>query len=139
MMDKIIQNAFEYGGVIYNSVRVHDFVETPNGEYFTDGGLEYIRRNFSSNGVTQYGDMKDLTLTGNSTLSDICDNLVWGTYGIDGNQPLTWIRIKDMTIDHQMAVLENCKNIGSLTKFVLQYWINQFEKFKRMGVQWNIS
>jgi hypothetical protein len=131
-MVKIIQNAFEYNDVIYNSTHVHDYVQTVDGKYFTDGGLEYIRRNFGSDNEECF----DLALSEAHTLEEICNRMVWGTYGINGDQPLKWIRIRDMTTSHQMAVLENCKNIGALTKYVLQYWINQNERFKRMGIEY---
>ena len=127
-MANLIQNAFEYDGVIYNSIHVHEFVQTSDGRYFTDGGLEYIRRNFANNEC-----VIDLSLGPTNTIEEVCNRLVWGTYGINGDQPLTWIRIKDMTDSHRMAVLENCKGIGALTKYVLQYWINQNVKF---GVGW---
>ena len=32
--------------------------------------------------------------------------LFWGTYGKDGNQPISYIAIKDMTIGHLQACLE---------------------------------
>lgn len=127
-MAKLIQNAFEYDGVIYNSTHVHDFVQTPDGAYCTDGGLEYLRRNFFCDG--DYEDIKDLTLDSNSTIEEICNKLVWGTYGINGDQPLKWVRIADMTDSHRLAVLENCQNIGALAKYVLQYWINRGKSFR---------
>lgn len=129
-MVKIIQNAFEYDGVIYNSTHVHDYVSTQDGKYFTDGGLEYIRRNFVNN-----EDIFDLSLSEVNTLEEICNRMIWGTYGINQDQPLTWIRIRDMTTSHQMAVLENCKGIGALTKYVLQYWVNMYTQATRMGIE----
>lgn len=128
-MVKLIQNAFEYDDVIYNSTHVHEFVQTTDGRYFTDGGLEYIRRNFIDNACCV-----DLSLDESNSLSEICERLLWGTYGINGDQPLKWVRIKDMTLSHKLAVLETCKGIGALTKYVLQYWINlEDNRFTRLA------
>jgi hypothetical protein len=33
----------------------------------------------------------------------------WGTRGKDGKQPLTWVPLADMTTDHILAILDNCK------------------------------
>ena len=100
---KLIRNALQTpDGTIIESTHRHDYVTytDANGKgYMVDGGLVYIRR--SAN-----GDEIDMSLYNDQPHEVQRDVLTWGTYGIDGNQPLQYKTIADMDTGHLEAVVE---------------------------------
>ena len=102
-------------GTILESKSRHDYKEhvDSNGKtYMVDGGIDYIRR-------SAHGDEIDMSLYDDQTHDVQAQVLTWGTYGINGDQPLRWIPIADMETDHIKAVLENVKNIQPVYKTVM--------------------
>jgi hypothetical protein len=102
-MERIIRNAIVTpDGTLLVSRHTHDYVghTDKNGEYyFTDGGTDYIRR---SANVTREMER--------DVYSDDCHTIVreyleWGTYGRSGSGPLKHVRLKDMDLDHILAIL----------------------------------
>lgn len=92
-------------GTILTSHHVHDYVTyvDANGEeYMVDGGTEYLRRSLCKE------PHEELSIYSNDPHIEIRKHLEWGTYGINGDQPLTWVALEDMSSDHIRAVLENC-------------------------------
>jgi hypothetical protein len=67
-----------------------------------DGGLEYTRRNVHAD--APYEELSVYTTDGHDRVREV---VKWGTYGKDGNQPLTHILLKDMNTEHIEACLEN--------------------------------
>ena len=100
---KLIRNALQTpDGTIIESTHRHDYVTytDANGKgYMVDGGLAYLRR--SAN-----GDEIDMSLYNDQPHEVQRDVLTWGTYGIDGNQPLQYKTIADMDTGHLEAVVE---------------------------------
>ena len=81
----------------------HDYKthKDANGEtYMIDGGTDYARRSVNTEPA------EDLSLYSCMDHTYLREKLVWGTYGIDGDQPLTYIALKDMTTPHIEAVLK---------------------------------
>ena len=119
MTDKylLIRNAFRTpDGTILQSRHRHDFVThtDANGKfYMLDGGLSYVRR--SANGDEE---MMAVTLAEpHEEIREACD---WGTYGINGDQPLSYITLCDMSDAHINAVLENVPSINTAIKTAMQ-------------------
>jgi hypothetical protein len=80
---------------------VHDFVgyTDKNGQYYAvDGGNSYTRRVFD-----KY-DFTDKTVYSDDPFEVIRQHLYRGTVGINGDQPLTWIKLCDMDTEH----IKNC-------------------------------
>jgi len=107
----LIQNAVYHKGKkkFYISKHRHDFVEIPlessaMGESWTfiDGGLDYQRRGFISHPDLDLS----YTLFSNATDQNLVDHLLWGTYGVNGDQPLTYVLLKDCSSDHLQNILE---------------------------------
>ena len=93
-------------GTILESRNRHDFrtyVDKNGKTYMIDGGLDCVR------GSAQ-GDEKYVSVYDTSPMKEVREHMTWGTYGKDGNQPLSYIKLKDMESDHIRAVL-NLKNI----------------------------
>jgi len=103
-MSNIIRNALQTpDGTIIESRSVHDYqthVDANGCEYMVDGGLSYIRR--SAN-----GDEIDLTVTLDDPHDIVREALTWGTYGPNGDEPLTYVKLCDMETDHIKACIKN--------------------------------
>jgi hypothetical protein len=113
---KLIRNAIQTpDGTIIESHSRHDYVThtDANGKgYMVDGGLDYIRR--SAN-----GDEIDMSLYNDQPHEVQRDVLTWGTYGINGDQPLQYKSIANMDTGHLEAVVE-MKNVCPLRRKCMQ-------------------
>lgn len=105
-MSTLVYNAIRTpDGTVLESRHRHDYVVylDKNGkEYMVDGGLEYIRRNVHDD--APYEELSVYTTDGHDRIRDV---VKWGTYGRDGNQPLSYILLKDMNTEHIQACLDN--------------------------------
>ena len=106
-MDKqnyIVYNAIRTpDGTLLESHNRHDYVVhiDKNGEeYMNDGGNSYFRRSVNKEGY------KDLTVYSDSPHKDIREVITWGSYGIKGDQPIKYLKLKDMETPHIEAILE---------------------------------
>jgi len=94
-------------GTILRSRNRHDYVTymDKNGkEYMLDGGLDYVRS--SANGDEEF-----LTVTTDSPHDEIREAVLWGTYGKEGDQPLSFIKLLDMETAHIQAVIQTVQGI----------------------------
>lgn len=102
MKDNIIYNAIRTpDGTILESRNRHDYVTyvDKNGkQYMVDGGHDYLRRN-------NHEDYEELTVYYSDGHIKVREFLYWGTRGKDGNEPLTYVKLKDMSTEHLMAVM----------------------------------
>lgn len=103
-MDIIYNGLRTPDGTVLESLHRHDCVThvDKNGKtYLLDGGLSYVR-------YSCHGDEELLTMY--DTEPHAMQRLVlkWGTYGINGDQPLKRVTIASMSTDHLRAVMDNC-------------------------------
>ena len=88
-------------GTILISRHHHDYVShtDSNGSYyFLDGGNNYIRCSGNATNLLT-------TLTTDDPHLLVRDYLQWGTYGVDGNQPRTYVTLANMETGHIQAVI----------------------------------
>jgi len=99
----LIRNAIQTpDGTVLVSRSRHDYKThtDANGKtYMVDGGLEYVRR-------SAHGDEVDLCLYDDAPHIIQASVLKWGTYGINGDQPLKYVTIAEMDTAHIEAVLK---------------------------------
>lgn len=151
MKNKIIQNALliNHTGEILVSASNHDYKERniPNVDiikynknmprlyklqdliklcfyssvryFMVDGGLDYIRQSANEKHEVTY-----LNLYENSTIEELADKLIWGTYGKDGKQPFKYVLLKNCETEHLQAIL-NIGDIGTLYSRTINYILNQ--------------
>ena len=84
----------------------HDFVshKDKNGEiYICDGGTEYIRRSINNEPY------EDLSLYSDDPFEILRENIIWGSRGKHGNEPLHYKSISNMSSNHIKSILSNCK------------------------------
>lgn len=102
-MDKLIRNAFRTpDGTILTSHSRHDYksyTDANGSTYMIDGGLDYVR---GSNN----GDEECLCVYSSDSFAKRRLAATWGTRGINGDQPLEYKRVADMSIGHLVAVLD---------------------------------
>mgnify|MGYP000030855634 FL=1 len=90
-------------GTVIESTNRHDYVthKDQNGAtYMIDGGLDYVRS--SAN-----GDEEHLAVYLEDGHEQVRSALTWGTYGINGDQPLKRVKLSDMNSNHIRAVLKD--------------------------------
>ena len=120
-MEKLLCNRIRTpDGTILESMHRHDYVTytDANGkEYMVDGGLDYLRRN-----VHDDAPYEELSLYSGDYHQLIRQAFKWGTRGIDGKQPLTWLVLQDMATDHIEAILETQTQ---LRDHIRQVFINE--------------
>lgn len=91
----------------YRSSHVHDYVTIafPDGaEYSLDGGTDYMRRGCSTG--FDHSRIVDWSLYEDDSFDMIKRKLLWGTYGISGDQPLRWKPLIECDSDHLRAILK---------------------------------
>jgi len=113
----IIQNALKClaCGKIIASTSVHDYASCGcANKAMVDGGKEYIRCGWIDKELIQ-----DLSVFEKDSFETMCDKLVWGSYGIKGDEPLKFNFIKDLEVDHINAILKNVKSISFYHKEVM--------------------
>lgn len=107
-MNRLLVNAWRCpDGTILESRGVHDckfYGDWKVGHgWMVDGGLEYCR--CGGEGLTFVGCYE------NDPIQIIRELFTWGTYGPQGNQPKTYVKLRDMSKEHIEAILETQKQI----------------------------
>ena len=104
--------------LIYNAIRTpdgtvivsrsrHDYrthTDANGKEYMVDGGFDYCRS-------TVHADQEWLGVYSNNIHEKKRTVMEWGTYGPKGDQPLKYVKLMDMSLDHIQAILDNVPNI----------------------------
>lgn len=102
-MSKILYNAIRTpDGTLLESKFRHDYVTHTdlNGlRYMVDGGHAYLRR-----ALMPAAPYEELSLTEDSYIGDIRKVWTWGTYGKNGDEKYSRVKLKDMTEDHIKAI-----------------------------------
>lgn len=110
-------------GTVIESTHIHDYKtheDEVSGEvYMTDGLGPYVRRTVN---IVPY---VDLSVTTESSHEEIREVFTWGTYGKDGKQPRTEVKLKDMQTEHIEAILLTQKHIFGT--YVEDLFINELE------------
>ncbi|MFT5662020.1 MAG: hypothetical protein ACI9TV_002668 [Sulfurimonas sp.] len=89
-----------------------------NGKYYgIEGGLAYQRIFYDKK------DYIDASIYTTDDFTIIRENIVWDTYGIDGNDELKHVRIKDLELDH----IENILLLPSLSMVFENMLLSEIE------------
>ncbi len=114
---KLLHNSLQTpDGTVLVSRSRHDYNEytDANGKlYMIDGGLDYVR-------CSAHGDEVHLTVWSDNSHETIRERVEWGTYGPNGDQPLTYVKIKDMTTDHLEACVRTQPGAKMFDVFVTE-------------------
>ena len=103
MTAKLIRNALQTpDGTLLESRFRHDYkthVDANGKTYMIDGGLDYVR-------CSANGDEIHHCVWNDDPFDKVREAITWGTYGINGDQPLSYIKLCDMETEHIKAVLK---------------------------------
>lgn len=91
-------------GTILESFHRHDYktyVDKNGLEYMVDGGLDYLRRN-----VHDQAPYEELSVSADCPFETFREEMKWGTRGKDGKQPLKYVPLKKLTVEHIQAILD---------------------------------
>ena len=102
-MRKLVLNRIRTpDGTVLTSKNQHDFRshrDTITGElYFTDGGSSYIRRSIN---IKPY---EDLSLYSDDPFEILRENITWSSRGKNGNEPLHYKSVSNMSTNHINAI-----------------------------------
>lgn len=103
-------------GTELRSYNRHDYkthVDANGKEYMIDGGLSYIR-------CSANGDEKFITITTDDPFDVQREFFVWGTYGKEGKDPLKYVALKDLEVDHINAIVETQHQIPSYIRALFE-------------------
>lgn len=103
-MANLLRNAIRCpDGTVLESHYRHDFrqhTQEDGRHYSVDGGLHYRRVGFSDN------EYEDLCVYDTDSHETIRNNATWGSRGPNGDQPLQYKYIKDMSDEHLVDVID---------------------------------
>jgi len=84
----------------YSHYDYKEYVDANGKTYMVDGGLSYQRR-------SAHGDEIDDSLyLHEDEFAVIREQVTWGTYGKNGDQPLRYVPVSEMSNEHIHAVLD---------------------------------
>ena len=96
------------------SINRHDYkvYKDKNGEtYMTDGGCDYLRRT-----IGQKEPYEDISVYADDPHEKIREVFMWGTYGEEGDKPLEYLLLKELTTEHIKAIIRNCGHVPQWRK-----------------------
>lgn len=104
-VNSIIQNAIKHtsSNTILMSIHRWDYksLELPNGSMISvDGGLDYLK------GTYQHPEVENLSVWKFDSIEEKANKLLWGTRGIDGEQPVVFKPLISLTEEHLEAILK---------------------------------
>ena len=112
-------------GTILTSEHVHDYktyVDVNGKEYMVDGGREYLRRT-----VWEDAPFEELSIYEDAPFDVIREVLAWGTYGREGDQPLFFIKLYNMSDDHIRAIIRLKQGASWIRDFMKKELIYRIE------------
>ncbi len=75
----------------------HDYNRCLCGAISVDGGNSYLKRG---------GNYIETSLTSQNSFEEIREGFEWGSYGKNGDEPLHYIKLKDLETGHINAILK---------------------------------
>jgi hypothetical protein len=112
-MRYIIRNAIRTpDGTILESRFRHEYVNhvDENGKYyFTDGGLDYIRR-------TGYSDAESLDVFSDDPHELIRQHFTWATFGVKMDGDIKYVKLYNLSTDHIENILRTQTNLRDHVK-----------------------
>lgn len=102
MNEEIILNRIQCNlcGDIITSHYRHNFVSCKCTCCSVDGGRSYLKRSYSFAGEEGSLPYTELSITSSASFEDVRKALMRGSRGVNGDQPLTWVALSDISDDY---------------------------------------
>lgn len=111
-MRKLIKNSIRTpDGTVLTSRHRHDFKshkDKNNEIYVCDGGIDYIKRSVN---IEPY---EDLSLYSTDSFEKLREGIEWGSRGKNGDEPLQYKSISNMSNNHINSILSQYKLVEHL-------------------------
>jgi len=104
------------------SLEQHDFNSCSCGNLNVYGGKAYTKR--LHNGCDTW---KELSLYSDSPHGELREKLERGGRGIDGRQPLTWVKIKDINDKWLDSLITYCEDLGQYGSIHYLMYLDELE------------
>lgn len=112
---------------VISSYTTHDYNICKCGKVAVDGGTSYLKRAYDD-GATY----TEMTIYSNDKFVIVRENFRWGTFGKDGRQPLTYIRLCDLSTEHITAILDS----GFVKKeYIKKLFVKELKYRKRKNIK----
>ena len=119
-MERLIYNAIRTpDGTVLESLHRHDYREytDKNGlEYMVDGGIDGYHRRIIQDSAP-YEELSVSLEDGHEAVREVAK---WGTWGVNGDQPLSYVILKDMSTEHIQACLDNVPRMHAHYKIAFE-------------------
>ena len=106
-MRKLIKSSIKCpDGTILTSRHRHDYqahLDKNKELYVNDGGINYIRRSINKEPY------EDISLYSDDSFEKLREGLEWASFGKNGDEPLHYKSVSNMSTKHIKAILLNCK------------------------------
>lgn len=120
---RILQNMIRTpDGKILVSGSVHDYKSytDKNGHNYTvDGGRSYLHRTLVNDAPYE-----ELSLHEGDSHEKIRDGFTWGSRGVNGDQPIVFNLLKDLSTDHVTAIIGTQQH---LEDYILEVFVNELD------------
>ena len=131
-MRKLIKNSIRTpDGTVLTSRHRHDYQshkDTKSNEiYINDGGTSYIRRSINE---VPY---EDLSLYSTDSFEKLREGIEWGTFGKNGNEPLQYKLISNMSTNHINAIFSQYR-LADYLKEVFEKEISYRNECEKKGL-----
>ena len=133
-MRKLIRNAMiTPDGTLLQSRHRHDFVQYTDANglvYMVDGGLDYIRRS-----INDSAPHVDKCVYDDVPHEEQREVATWGTYGKNGDEPLSYVTVANMSTEHIKAVIETQDNVLEqlLTVLKAELWYRDVIRVRKLN------
>jgi hypothetical protein len=133
-MRKLIRNAMiTPDGTLLQSRHRHDFVQYTDANglvYMVDGGLDYIRRS-----INDSAPHVDKCVYDDVPHEEQREVATWGTYGKNGDEPLSYVTVANMSTEHIKAVVKTQDNVLEqlLTVLKAELWYRDVIRVRKMN------
>ena len=129
-MRKLVLNRIRTpDGTDLTSRHVHDYQshKDKNGEiYMCDGGTSYLKRSVNEESY------EDLSLYSTDSFEKLREGIEWGTFGKNGNEPLHYKSVSNMSSNHINSILSQYK-LEDYLKEVFEKEISYRNECKQKG------
>ena len=105
-------------GTVLTSYYRHDFKihkdKKTGKEYGIDGGTDYQRY------IGDIDDCEIILIYSDDSFQNIRDNFTWGTFGINGDEKKSYLKLSEMSNNHIKTILNTQNHISYTTKNIFQ-------------------
>ena len=115
-------NTNHYAGYDRGWGRVIWFLVPQNfAELYNDYNFNHKNRKYGIWDIKDVRILEENEWPNVDSIEEKAENFIWGCRGVDGNDPLKYVLLKDCSKEHLQNILKNVPNIHEETEEVIKY------------------